>query len=172
MTASVELEPDAVQANGWLVDIREIEVPYPPEQAFLPLQRIGGETGWYCANWLWRFRGWLDELVGGVGVRRGRRHSEDLSPGDILDCWRVEKLVPGELLQLGAEMKVPGSARLRFVVEGRNSGSLIRQEALFKPRGLMGYLYWYSLLPAHEAIFRGMLRGIARAASEAAPARR
>jgi len=170
--ANVELDPNESRDNGWLVDIREVEVPQTPEQAFLPIQRIGGDTGWYYGNWLWRLRGGLDRLIGGVGMRRGRLHPENLAPGDALDCWQVERVVPGQLLLLRAEMKVPGLAWLRFVIEEKNPGSLIRQEALFKPNGPMGYLYWYSLYPAHDMIFRGMLRGIARAASEAAPTRR
>jgi hypothetical protein len=115
---------------------------------------------------MWRLRGWMDRLLGGVGLRRGRVHPVELAEGEALDCWHVERMVPGEMLILKAEMKVPGSAWLRFFVEERDLGSSIRQEALFKPSGAIGYIYWYALYPAHSLIFRGMLRGIVRAATE------
>lgn len=146
-----------------LVDSRECIVQAPPEVAFLPIQRIGGQTGWYYANWLWRLRGWLDLLVGGVGLRRGRRDPEDLRVGDTVDCWRVEAIEPNRRLRLFAEMRLPGRAWLEFEVEPTSDGSRIRQTAEFDPVGLLGLAYWYSIYPLHELIFGGMLKGIAKA---------
>ncbi len=148
-----------------IVDSRSVHVPCPPEEAFVPVERIGGKTGWYYADWLWRVRGFIDILAGGVGMRRGRRDPEKLLPGDTLDWWRTEAVEPGRLLRLAAEMKLPGRAWLQFELTPENSGTSIRQTAIFDPFGLAGLLYWYGLYPAHRFIFAGMLRGIARAAS-------
>jgi uncharacterized protein YbjT (DUF2867 family) len=153
-----------VKFGSRLVDSRSAQVPHPPSQAFEPLRRIGGETGWYYGNWLWRLRGFLDLLVGGAGLRRGRRDPEWLAPGDTVDFWRVEAVEPDRLLRLVAEMKLPGRAWLQFEVEGDQSGSTIRQTSIFDPVGLMGLLYWYLLYPLHSRVFAGMLRGIVRAA--------
>ena len=147
-----------------LVDSREVEVNAPVEVAFAPIQRIGGQTGWYYGNWLWRLRGWLDLLVGGVGLRRGRRDAVDLHVGDPVDCWRVESLEPNRRLRLFAEMKLPGRAWLEFEVEQTENGSRIRQTAVFDPVGLTGLAYWYAIYPLHEVVFGGMLNGIANAA--------
>jgi uncharacterized protein YbjT (DUF2867 family) len=166
---------DALSSNGplrrWgglrfgsrLIDSREVEVPVPPRSAFRPIQRIGGETGWYYANWLWTARGLIDLLLGGVGLRRGRRDPERLAPGDTVDWWRVREIEPGRRLRLFAEMKVPGRAWLQFEVTGTENGARIRQTAVFDPRGLLGLAYWYGIWPLHALVFRGMLRGIARA---------
>ncbi len=162
----------AGQARAWggvrlgsrLVDSRVASVPHPPPQAFRPIRRIGGETGWYYANWLWRLRGFMDLLVGGAGMRRGRRNPEWALLGDTVDFWRVEVFEPDRLLRLSAEMKLPGRAWLQFEVEGDESGSTIRQTSIFDPSGLMGLLYWYLLYPLHSRVFAGMLRGIVRAA--------
>jgi len=148
-----------------LIDSRTVRLGVPPRLAFAPIQRIGGENGWYYGGWLWRLRGWLDLLVGGVGVRRGRRHPVELRVGDTLDFWRVEAVEADHLLRLRAEMKVPGRAWLEFEVRALGSrGSEIRQTAEFDPKGLFGLLYWYALFPAHEFVFAGMLTNIARAA--------
>ena len=109
-------------------------------------------------------RGFLDLLVGGVGVRRGRPHPDRLNVGDPVDWWRVEMIVPDREIRLVAEMKVPGRAWLEFEVEPDGDGSLIRQTAIFDPLGLFGLAYWYALYPIHQLVFAGMLRGIARAA--------
>jgi hypothetical protein len=148
---------------GWLGDVRELRVAAPPDRAFEPISRIGGATGWYFGDALWRLRGWLDRAVGGPGFRRGRPGAEDLKPGDPVDFWRVDTYEPGRRLRLEAEMKVPGRAWLSFDVAPTEDGSVIRQMALFHPRGLPGHLYWWALRPVHEVVFRGMLRGIARA---------
>jgi uncharacterized protein YbjT (DUF2867 family) len=153
-----------VKFGSRLVDSRSAKVPQPPSQAFKPIRRIGGKTGWYHANCLWRLRGFLDLLVGGAGMRRGRRDPERLAPGDTVDFWRVEAIEPDRLLRLSAEMKLPGRAWLQFEVGGDESGSTIRQTSIFDPVGLMGLLYWYLLYPLHARIFAGMLRGIVRAA--------
>lgn len=147
-----------------IVDSRTVDVAVAPETAFVPVRRIGGGVGWYYGDWLWRLRGFLDLLVGGVGVRRGRRDPEHLAVGDTVDFWRVEKVEPDRRLRLAAEMKLPGRAWLEFEVEPRASGARIRQTAEFDPAGLLGQVYWYALYPLHRLVFAGMLAGIARAA--------
>jgi uncharacterized protein YbjT (DUF2867 family) len=144
-----------------LVDSRTMHVAVPPALAFAPIQRIGGANGWYYASFLWTIRGFFDLLVGGVGLRRGRRDPNSLVVGDALDFWRVESFEPGRRLNLVAEMKVPGRAWLQFEVEPASDGSVIRQTAIFDPAGLSGLLYWYALYPIHYCIFKGMLRRIA-----------
>ena len=151
-----------------LVDSRTIVVPVPPEQAFRPIRRIGGRTGWYYGNWLWTVRGFIDLLLGGVGVRRGRRDEDTLRVGDALDFWRVESFDQDRSLRLYAEMKVPGRAWLEFEVTPCQAGSTIRQTAIFDPLGLFGILYWYGIYPLHQCVFAGMLRNIARAAETSA----
>jgi hypothetical protein len=143
-----------------IVDSRTTHVDAPPAEAFAPIQQIGGTTGWYYGDWLWKLRGFLDLLVGGVGVRRGRRHPINLRVGDALDFWRVEDYEPEHLLRLRAEMKLPGRAWLEFEVTPDDGGSTIRQTAEFDPVGLFGLLYWYALYPLHKLVFRGMLRWI------------
>ncbi len=149
-----------------IVDSRSADVFYTPREAFRPIRRLGGQVGWYFADWLWRLRGFVDLLVGGVGSRRERRDSEELAPGDTVDFWRVEEIIPDELLRLYAEMKLPGRAWLQFEVEPNGRGSTVRQTAVFDPIGLAGRLYWYALYPLHHAVFAGMLRGILRAMGE------
>jgi uncharacterized protein YbjT (DUF2867 family) len=151
-----------------LVDSRTVVVSVPPDQAFAPIRRIGGRTGWYYGNWLWTTRGFIDLLLGGVGVRRGRRDDESVRVGDALDFWRVESYEPGHQLRLFAEMKVPGRAWLEFEVTPCENGSNIRQTAIFDPLGLLGILYWYGIYPLHQCVFAGMLRNIARAAEKSA----
>jgi uncharacterized protein YbjT (DUF2867 family) len=146
-----------------LIDSRHVHVPVPPSVAFIPLRRIGGAKGWYYGDWLWRIRGFIDLLCGGVGVRRGRRDSEWLQVGDTVDWWRVEAIVPNQQLRLAAEMKLPGRAWLEFEVTEDIGGSSIRQTAIFDPIGLSGLAYWHLIYPLHQLIFAGMLRGIALA---------
>ena len=152
-----------VRFGNRLVDSRTARVDCPPAAAFEPICRIGGNTGWYYADWLWKLRGFLDLLAGGVGVRRGRRHPHTLSAGEALDCWRVETFEPGRRLRLLAEMKLPGRAWLEFEVEGDDKSSTIRQTAIFDPAGLFGLAYWYAVYPLHHFVFNGMLNGIAAA---------
>ena len=148
-----------------LVDSRVRTVNLTAEEAFTPIRRIGGQTGWYYGNWLWKIRGIMDLLVGGVGVRRGRRDPNFVRVGDTLDFWRVEQIVENKILRLAAEMKVPGRAWLEFEVTEEDGVSTVRQTAIFDPVGLFGIVYWYSLFPLHEFVFRGMLRNICKAAN-------
>jgi uncharacterized protein YbjT (DUF2867 family) len=161
--AGTERHWGGVRFGNRLVDTRQVTVPVSPAQAFVPIERIGGATGWYYADWLWTLRGGLDLLVGGVGMRRGRRDPQMLRSGDTVDCWRVEAIEPERRLLLAAEMKVPGRAWLEFVVEPAGPGAVIRQTAIFDPVGLWGLLYWYAVWPLHQLVFAGMLREINRA---------
>jgi uncharacterized protein YbjT (DUF2867 family) len=147
-----------------LSDERTVWMPLVADEAFAPIRRIGGSTGWYFGDVLWRIRGWIDLMLGGPGMRRGRPDSEAPLPGTTLDFWRVQSYEPGRRLRLFAEMRLPGRAWLEFRVDPQGTGALIRQSAQFEPKGLGGLLYWYLLWPAHAVMFRGMLRGIARAA--------
>jgi len=150
----------ASPAQSTLRNVQTITIPLGSEFAFAPIRRIGGETGWYFGNLLWRIRGLLDVLAGGVGMRRGRPDPETPLIGSTLDFWRVEDYVPGRRLRLIAEMKVPGSASLEFTAEPRGPKTVIRQVAQFQTSSLLGKLYWYALWPVHEIMFRGMLREI------------
>jgi uncharacterized protein YbjT (DUF2867 family) len=150
-----------------IVDSRVVDVDAPADAAFEPIQRIGGQRGWYGADWLWRVRGFLDLLVGGVGMRRGRRDPVHVRVGDALDFWRVEAFEPERRLRLAAEMRLPGRAWLEFAVSEHEGRSRIRQTAIFDPVGLPGLAYWYALYPLHQLVFSGMLKGIARAAERA-----
>ena len=149
-----------------IVDSRSVRVKFPPNIAFRPIERLGGKTGWYYGNWLWRIRGLLDLLFGGAGMRRGRRDPNRLLAGDTLDFWRVEEIQTDRLLRLAAEMRLPGRAWLQFEVEPDGRGSVVRQTAIFDPLGLLGQLYWYALYPIHQFVFAGMLRGIVNSMGE------
>ena len=144
------------------VDSRAVELHATAAQAFAPIVSIGGTRGWYFANALWRVRGLVDLVFGGVGLRRGRRSPHHLLPGDSLDFWRVEAVEPNRLLRLHAEMRLPGRAWLQFEVTG-DGPVVVRQTATFEPVGLFGLLYWYTLYPLHAFLFKGMLSAIARA---------
>ncbi len=144
-------------------DSRSIMVDLHPEDAFAPIRRIGGDTGWYYANWLWQLRGLLDLLIGGIGLRRGRRDPDQVEVGDAIDCWRVQQFEPDRRLRLALEMRYPGCGLLEFEVTGNGSGSTIRQTATYATGGFWGCLYWYSTYPAHEMLFQGMLRNIGAA---------
>ncbi|MEQ8819369.1 MAG: SDR family oxidoreductase [Sumerlaeia bacterium] len=149
-------------------DRRRRVTPVPPAKLFEVVKSIGGKTGYYYGNWLWTLRGWLDRLVGGVGMRTGRIHPEDLAVGDPVDFWRVEDLEEDRLLRLRAEMKVPGIALLEFRLRPRRDGkpgTEIVQLARYWPNGgIWGRLYWYGVLPLHGFVFNGMLNGIVREA--------
>jgi hypothetical protein len=167
---------DALSASGesrdWsnarfgnrIIESRTAVVEMGAEQAFAPIVRIGGKTGWYGARRLWLSRGFIDLLVGGVGVRRGRRDPERLRVGDTVDWWRVEAIEPNRRLRLAAEMRLPGRAWLEFEVEPEGGKTTIRQTAIFDPVGLSGLAYWYVLYPIHRIIFSRMLKNIVAAA--------
>jgi uncharacterized protein YbjT (DUF2867 family) len=152
-------------AEGSLVAQHRLLSTASPEAIFSVFTGIGGKRGWYYADWIWRLRGLLDRLVGGVGMRRGRRSLDELRAGDVLDFWRVEAVEAGRLLRLRAEMKLPGSAWLQFEVEPRAAGGTeMVQTAFFQPRGLAGLAYWYGLAPVHKIIFSGLVRAIVQRA--------
>jgi uncharacterized protein YbjT (DUF2867 family) len=150
-----------------LTDRRAVEVAASEDEVFAALSCIGGETGWYGLAWLWRLRGALDRLVGGPGLRRGRRDARRVAFGDAIDFWRVTGVEPRGRLALRSEMRLPGEALLEFRIEpipGRAGHSRLVQTARFLPRGLAGLAYWYAVWPLHNAVFGRMLAGIARAA--------
>jgi len=165
---SIEHPWGGVRFGSRLVDSRELRVPVAPSALFRPVQCIGGEQGWYSYDWLWSVRGFVDKLLGGVGIGRRPLDSRCVLPGDTVGFWRVESLEPDRLLNLRAEMKLPGRAWLQFEVEEDPEGALLRQSAIFDPVGLWGLLYWYALYPLHLLIFPRMIRGIASSAVRAA----
>src|SRR5436190_8021170 len=158
------LSPAETRSGSRLFDAQQIHVDVDADRAFVPIAKIGGDRGWYYATWLWRIRGAIDLLMGGVGMRRGRRDPNAPAVGDTLDFWRVEAYEPGRRLRLAAEMRLPGRAWLEFEVMPEGGGALVHQTAVFEPAGLFGLLYWYSLLPVHTLIFGGLLHAIARRA--------
>ena len=146
-------------------DEQRFEASVPPLVLFDKVRRVGGEVGWYYADFLWKIRGWMDRAIGGVGLRRGRRDPVSVRIGDAIDFWRVEDIVPGRRLLLHAEMIVPGDAWLEFRVEPVGEGrSRLTQTAYFRPSPFWGKAYWYACLPLHWFVFQGMARGIIRAA--------
>lgn len=159
------LGEDPAWAGGTVFrDDRRMLVDVSAARCWPAVVGIGGKTGWYYADWLWSLRGAIDRLLGGPGLDRGRRNPAGIQPGDALDFWRVLVAEPNHRLKLVAEMKLPGEAVLELTLEEHSDGTTeIRQYARFKPQGLLGLLYWYSVLPFHNLVFAGMLRGIARA---------
>ena len=153
-----------VRVKSRLVDARRVKVNVSPERAFQPIINIGGDHGWYAWNFLWKIRGALDLLVGGVGLRRGRPENRPLRVGDALDFWRVEGLERPKYIRLFAEMNLPGKAWLEFEVIPQDDGAVIQQTATFYPRGLSGLMYWYGIYPVHALVFRSMIRKIAERA--------
>ena len=152
-----------VPKYGVLKDVQTLKIN-DPKQVLGNIWKIGGKNGWYYGNWLWKIRGFLDKLIGGVGLRRGRTHPDKIYAGDALDFWRVllaDK--KGKRLLLFAEMKLPGEAWLEFRIDEHN---ILHQTATFRPRGLRGRLYWYSIVPLHYFIFGGMIRNIAKSKSQ------
>jgi uncharacterized protein YbjT (DUF2867 family) len=143
-------------------DTREGMIDAPASAAFRAVCRLGGGHGWNAAKWLWKLRGWLDRLAGGPGLRRGRRHPETLGYGEALDFWRVVGFERDRCLSLRAEMRLPGEALLDFRIEAEGLKCKLTQKALFAPRGLLGLMYWYAVLPFHAIVFKGMLAGIQR----------
>ncbi|MER0449808.1 SDR family oxidoreductase [Streptomyces sp. Edi4] len=160
------LPTDPDWAGGSLyTDVRQRTVNAPSDTLWRVVEGIGGEHGWYSFPLAWAVRGWLDRLMGGVGLGRGRRDAHRLRVGDSLDFWRVEEVVPGRLLRLRAEMRLPGLAWLEMRTEPDGHGrSRYRQKAVFHPRGLLGHAYWWSVSPFHAVVFGGMARNVAKAA--------
>ncbi|HVM53844.1 MAG TPA: SDR family oxidoreductase [Acidimicrobiales bacterium] len=154
--------------EGMVLERHQAVTRAPPSRVFEVICALGGDDGWPAGNWLWQARGLLDWLIGGVGMRRGRRHPRELLVGEPLDFWRVEALEPYRLVRLRAEMRLPGTAWLQFEVLPHHAGSRVQQTAFFEPRGALGHLYWYALLPFHRWIFPGLIRAIcARAEARA-----
>ncbi len=148
-------------------DERTARTTASPDRLWEVISGIGGSSGWYSAPVLWALRGWMDRLVGGVGLARGRRSRTRIAVGDAIDFWRVEAVEPGRLLRLRAEMRVPGLAWLDMRADPAPGGATYRQRAVFFPRGLAGRLYWLAVLPFHGFIFRGMANRITAAAESA-----
>lgn len=146
------------------VDQREVPVTVDPERLWRVIEGIGGARGWYSFPLAWAVRGWLDVLVGGVGLTRGRRDPDRLQVGDSLDFWRVEEVIPGQMLRLRAEMKLPGLAWLELGVSTKDGKTSYTQRAIFQPRGLAGQAYWWAISPFHRFVFGGMARNIIAAA--------
>ncbi len=174
MDAGASLPPewtycgDSEYAGGTVLECSySVQIQGSAEEVWQPLIRLGGKTGYYYGNFLWRLRGWIDRLLGGIGFRGGRRHPSELRAGDALDFWRVLEVEPPHRLLLLAEMKLPGEAVLEFHLKSQEDGKVeLRQTARFLPRGLGGLVYWYSLIPFHRWVYRGMLAAIAAAAGK------
>jgi hypothetical protein len=156
-------------SEGMMLERRRLVVDLPAAPVFCAYAGLGGERGWLYLNWTWQVRGWMDKLVGGVGLRRGRRHPDDIRVGEALDFWRVEAVEQDRLIRLRAEMKLPGKAWLEFQSIPQSDGkTLLTQTAYFAARGLAGFLYWYLLYPIHGFIFSGLIRKVAGRARELA----
>lgn len=149
-----------------LTDVRELVVAADAHDTWNAVCRVGGERGWYSGELLWKARGMLDRIAGGPGLRRGRRDPEHLAIGEPVDFWRVEDLEADRSLMLHAEMRLPGEAWIEWTMEPVEGGTRLRQIARFRPRGLFGRLYWYSIAPLHGLVFPGLIRGIAHDATQ------
>lgn len=167
-------QADPAWSGGTLyIDDREARVRASADQVWRTIEGIGGERGWYSSHLLWTVRCLADRAVGGIGLRRGRRHPDEVQVGDELDFWRVEEVVPGSLLRLRAEMKLPGRAWLEFSVRHDDQGgTLYRQRAMFRPFGLSGEVYWWAMRPFYATVFGSMRRNIAVASGRATLAER
>lgn len=156
-----------VEKEGMFLERRKVEIAASAASAFYVIIRLGGKNGWLYADPLWRLRGWLDRLIGGDGLNRPRRNAEELIVEDILDWWRVEAIKENELLRLRAEMKLPGRGWLQFEIQPLKAKRvLLTQTAFFEPKGLLGNLYWWVLIPFHYFLFKGMISELARKAEE------
>ncbi len=161
------LPSDPEYASGTVLsDVRRMDSCAAAEDLYWAFARVGGATGYYSAQWAWQIRGLIDQVLGGAGLRRGRRHPEEVRQGEPLDFWRVVEVRPNQHLTLKAEMKVPGEAWLEWDIEEHDGRFSLIQRATFVPRGLFGRLYWYSLVPFHSVVFPQMARGIVSAAEE------
>jgi uncharacterized protein YbjT (DUF2867 family) len=166
VTSQGDIVPAVLSTQeGMIIERRQKIVLASPASVFKIISRLGGKTGWLYLDWAWRLRGWIDRLVGGVGLRRGRRDPEEVRMGDAIDFWRVESVVPEKRLLLRAEMKLPGQAWLQFeALPQESTQTRLIQTAFFAPKGLFGLAYWYLLYPIHRMIFAGMIRNLAKRA--------
>ena len=154
-----------VRAEGIICDLREMLVDASPDRVFAVIENLGGKHGWLSFDVLWRLRGWMDELIGGVGNSRGRSRQVGMGAGDVIDFWRVERVEASRTVLLHAEMKLPGAAWLQFDLRPDVSGrTLLRCCAWFQPRGLLGEIYWYALYPIHLLIFNKLITAVGRRA--------
>ncbi len=168
-TGSDQIEGRQLASHeGMLFERHRAQIAADPRVVFDTICSLGGDVGWPAGNWLWQIRGLMDRAVGGVGMRRGRRHPRELLLGEPVDFWRVEALEAPHLIRLRAEMKLPGAAWLQFEVEESDAGSTVEQTAFYDPRGFLGYLYWYAVVPFHRFIFPGLLAAIRQQAEVAA----
>ncbi|MGA0986176.1 MAG: SDR family oxidoreductase, partial [Candidatus Nanopelagicales bacterium] len=157
---------DPEWAGGTLYrDIQKVEIEAKPEQVWKVVEAIGGDHGYFTMDWAWEIRGFLDRIVGGVGLRRGRRDPDHLQVGETLDFWRVEAREPNQLLRLRAEMRMPGLAWLEFQINQiSDTKTQLIQQAIYYPRGLAGHAYWWAISPFHVFVFKGMAKNICKAA--------
>jgi uncharacterized protein YbjT (DUF2867 family) len=147
--------------EGMFIETRQRLLDLSPANVFRAFTGVGGERGWLYMDWAWEMRGWLDKVLGGVGLRRGRRHPDEIRVGESLDFWRVEDVEPNRLLRLRAEMRLPGKAWLQFEAQPREGKTLLTVTAFFAPHGLFGFLYWYAMWPFHKFIFDGLADRVA-----------
>jgi len=160
-TGALSTKPyELIDWEGMIREVRRRPVRCSPNQVFQTITSLGGEKGWLVWDWAWKCRGLFDQLIGGPGLRRGRRHPQELRSGETLDFWRVEKVLPDKLLRLRAEMKVPGKAWLQFEIDPQGKQSILTQTAFFRPHSLPGFLYWWVLYPIHALIFSDMINAI------------
>lgn len=167
LSTSLGDQPPVTLTNqeGLIAERRQLSVTAPASAVYRVFSGLGGRRGWLYMDWTWELRGVADRVFGGVGVRRGRRHPDELAVGEALDFWRVEAAEPGKLLRLRAEMKVPGRAWLQFETHPQDDGTTrLVQTAFFDPKGVLGHFYWYLLYPIHSLIFSGLIKEIARRA--------
>ena len=147
--------------SGLMLEQRTKLVDVPPEAVYRAYTGIGGARGWFYMDWAWALRGWFDKAIGGVGIRRGRRHPDDIRAGESLDFWRVEAVEKNRLMRLRAEMKVPGKAWLQFESTPQDGKTLLTETAYYEPRGFWGFVYWYAMWPFHAFLFDGLIRRLA-----------
>jgi hypothetical protein len=162
VTVAGDIKPyNLTVEEGMFIETRQKLLNVSSENVFRSYAGMGGERGWLYMDWAWSMRGWLDKAVGGVGLRRGRRHPDEIRQGESLDFWRVEEVHTNRLLRLRAEMKLPGKAWLQFESQPQDEKTLLIVTAYFAPHGLFGVLYWYAMWPFHKFIFDGLARQIA-----------
>lgn len=155
-----------IKREGFFIEGQQVVFQAEPEAVYRIISGLGGKRGWLYLNWLWKLRGFIDKLVGGPGLR-GCNSDNKLAEGDLLDFYRVETLVPGNILRLKAELKAPGLGWMEWRINPKAKGDVVlRQIAYFAPRGLLGFLYWYILLPSHRLVFKGLIMAIVRKARE------